>query len=146
MPIQKEHILLEFIHVKTDGKTIPIDPIRIMKGMFIFYNESDIKLQDFYDFVPYLYGPCSFAIYRDIDKFVSEKFVEEIENSQSKWYYYTTTQLGGKEIAYLPEDLKQKLTDVKKFVLNLSFIDLLKYVYKKYPDYASSSIINLKVD
>lgn len=147
--MKREDILISFIHMPTDSKpNQPIDPIRIMKGLFLMKMEMSDKLSEFYNFEPYLYGPCSFEVYEDIEKLISERTLDKVKlDSFHRWDYYRLTQMGEKranEISKKLMDLQTKIKEIKKLVVNMEFMDLLRYIYTKYPDYAKLSVITIE--
>ena len=143
--IKKEDILLEFIYSPIKNRQNMISPIQIMKGMFLLGKE--MNLQNFYEFKPYLYGPCSFEIYSDLSKLENKGLIDSIPTPKG-WNYYIITEKG-KEIARelekrLDKDLIEKILQIKEIVLSKGFLELLEFVYTKYPKYAVNSIINME--
>jgi DNA-binding PadR family transcriptional regulator len=142
----KRDILLVFIGMKIDDSPTLISPIQIMKSMFLL--KERVKLQEFYDFVPYLYGPCSFNIYSDLIALKHENLIEEIP-SASSWNYYRTTPKGEENVKELVKKfdkaLLENLKEIKKLITGMTFIQLLDYVYKKYPEFAKNSIMDIEV-
>jgi len=118
----------------------PMSSLQIMKSLFLYAQEE--KPQDFYKFVPYLYGPCSFDVYADLKLLESNGFITSYPTSR-EWSFFGITSEGEK---YLMTDTKvvQKLDKIKKEVLSKSFIELLKYVYSNYPEFAQNSIFNIE--
>jgi hypothetical protein len=142
--ISKKDILLVLIDLPVDNTKL-ISPIQIMKSLFLLKEET--KLKDFYEFVPYLYGPCSFEVYSDLISLKEETLIEDVPTFSS-WKYYKTTSIGSEKASLvmktLDEELLKELIRIKKFVVTKTFLELLSYIYKKYPEYAKNSIINLK--
>ena len=134
------------IYLSLPSQSPLMDPIRIMKGLFLFKMELGDELKEFYDFVPYLYGPCSFEIYSDLSKLQLDNFVDEISLPFSRWSYYRLSERGQEESEKLKNaatsDLVLKLIDIKRRVMSPPFLSLLREIYKKYPEYARSSVIN----
>jgi uncharacterized protein (DUF488 family) len=61
-------ILLESKH--------PVSKIRLMKLLFLLHRETPLgKSTTFYEFLPYKYGPYSFSVSRDLDKWMSEGMI-----------------------------------------------------------------------
>jgi len=116
-----------------------------MKGLFLLRMEAQGELNDFYEFEPYLYGPCSFEVYRDLSSLSANGQVDEFPAFPSRWNYYRLTSAGHerarKILDSLPPPLVEKITSLKQLVTGMSFLDLLRYVYERYPDYATRSII-----
>jgi hypothetical protein len=141
--------LIAYLYVpSSSGKeNQPIDPIRIMKGLFLLRMEAKEELPEFYEFEPYLYGPCSFGVYRDLTSLVANGHVDEFPAFPSRWNYYRLTGVGCERargvLDSLPSHLVEKMTSLKQLVTGMSFLNLLRYVYERYPDYATRSIITL---
>lgn len=136
-------ILLYFIYLPVRDPNI-LSPIQIMKGMFLLKMELDLK--NFYEFKPYLYGPCSFEIYRDLNMLLKDGLIASIP-SISGWRYYRITSLGIEKCEDMSIDnrIVDKMIEIKNKIMSMSFIELLKYVYNLYPEYAKKSIINVWV-
>ena len=140
--IRREDILLYFIYLPVREPNF-VTPIQIMKGLFLI--KEKLNPPDFYEFQPYLYGPCSFDIYRDLRKLLEEGMVISIP-SPNGWRIYGISSLGIKKCKKLSfrKDMVDNIKQIKTFVVNKSFIELLKYIYKKYPEYAVNSIIDIE--
>jgi hypothetical protein len=134
--MNKREALLAFIGASAD----PIDPIRIMKGMFLFAHESDQSKGIRYKFVPYSYGPCSFEIYDDLNALARASLIQSIPG-ETRWPQYKVTDYGLDEIKkHVVRDVRDAVKQYRKFVDKRDFTTLLKDVYKKYPDFASKSV------
>jgi len=115
-----------------------MSPIQIMKALFLYSQEKHPR--EFYEFKPYLYGPCSFEVYHDLRTLLNEGLISSTPSLYSWDFYSITSQ--GEEIV---EEVDKKLEEIKKFVISRSFIELLKEIYSKYPEFAKNSIINNEV-
>jgi uncharacterized protein YwgA len=146
MNFSRKDILLVFIALPINEKRDIISPIQLMKGMFLIKNE--LKMPDFYEFKPYLYGPCSFEIYSDLSNLLESSLISIVDTPFS-WKCFRITAKGLEKadliIKNLDNELIGKLNEIKKFVIKKTFLELLEYIYKKYPEYAKNTIINLKV-
>ena len=131
----KQRITLLLLEV--DSKK-SMSPLQIMKSLFLYAQQE--KPHDFYEFVPYLYGPCSFDVYSDLKKLTQENFITTYPISRN-WSFYGITPEGERQITEQKQSI-EKLQNIKKYVLSKSFVELLKYVYSEYPQFASKSIIN----
>jgi len=116
----------------------PMSPLQIMKSLFLYTQQE--KPESFYEFVPYLYGPCSFDVYADLKLLEGKGFITPYPTYRG-WSFFGITAEGEK---HLISDTKitKKLDKIKKIILSKSFIELLKYVYSKYPEFATNSIFN----
>ncbi len=139
----KEKRLLELIYLPIGDKPY-MSPIQIMKAMFLIKEELD--LSEFYEFKPYLYGPCSFEIYSDLLDLKIRGLIDTIPSLWG-WKNYRITAKGKVEaekyIKEESEEVKNKILQIKKLVVSKSFLELLRYVYTKYPEYATNSIVNV---
>lgn len=84
--------------------------------------------------------------------FIDETIAQEKShlNKDGKYYKYTLTALGiayveTNIIAILTQDQIDFLSEFKRKIMNLSPRAILKYVYTKYPEYTSKSVIKDEV-
>lgn len=124
-----------------------LDPIRIMKGQFLLAMEVPahwMRAEARYAFVPYNYGPYSSEIYRDLDLLEQMNLIGRTTLPGRSWSYYYSTEAGtacADEIASTLEPALVKYIDsVRHFVSSVSFSDLLRAVYQRYPEYAVNSV------
>jgi uncharacterized protein YwgA len=125
----------------------PLDPVRLQKGMFLLAQEGGLPPSDRYEFFPYDYGPFSPAIYSDLEELVSAHFVREVATPGYTWNRYRVTGAGIEEAQQLMVNLADRdatavnrLSRIKQDVLSRGFNNLLRYVYERYPDFASHSV------
>jgi hypothetical protein len=140
--LTKRDVLLAFI-AAGEG---PLDPVRIMKGMFLTAKEGELPPPLSYSFVPYSYGPCAFMIYDDIDALAAENLIEK-RSVGARWPVYVATVTGKREadrIACAQPGLGNKVQGFRDYVSSRNFKTLLREVYAKYPDYASKSVFRDK--
>ncbi|MBI4234199.1 MAG: hypothetical protein HY686_07155 [Chloroflexi bacterium] len=137
--------LLLYMHLESPHQD-RLDPIRIMKGLFLFAQEGGLPSEETYQFVPYAYGPCSFDIYDDLRALQEEGLIEGQRPLGATWLRYHVTIRGNEKAATLlatapPEKIKT-LDSIKEQVMSKSFLGLLRFVYAKYPAFATSSVLN----
>ncbi len=134
----KQKIILLLLEV---GNKKSMSPLQIMKSLFLYAQQE--KPQDFYEFVPYLYGPCSFDVYADLKLLENRGFIASYPTNRG-WSFFGITPEGEKCLKYLTSNIKviQKLDEIKKTILSKSFIELLKYIYSEYPEFTKNSIFN----
>lgn len=140
----KKEMLLTFIYFPVNEREV-VTPVQIMKGLFLLGKR--LKVKRFYEFEPYLYGPCSFEIYSGLEDLSRGNLIDSVDTPFS-WKCYRATKKGREKAKTIiekmgKEDLKE-LEKIKKEVLEKNFLQLLKYIYTNYPMYAKNSIINLK--
>jgi DNA-binding PadR family transcriptional regulator len=131
----KQKIILNFL---ISGYKKPMSPLQLMKSIFLYAQEE--KPKDFYEFIPYLYGPCSFDVYTDLKLLEVSGYIASYTTHRG-WSFFGITSEGEK---YLLSNKKilQKLDKIKGMILSKPFIELLKYVYSIYPEFAQNSIFN----
>lgn len=144
--IKNEELLILYLYLPSSGDKKIIDPIRIMKGMFLICKEIK-EFGNLYKFEPYLYGPCSFEIYSDLRELIAKGIVQEHTQEIHYWSLYSLTNLGEKNakeiIQKIPEEYLKKISDIKQTITKLHFMELLRFIYSKYPDYTKKSIFNV---
>ena len=130
----------------TGKENEPMDRLRITKTLFLLGREIK-QLPNFYDFGPYLYGPFSLDIYKDLDGLLQDGYIWREVTLPLNWSHYRLTGKGTEETQKIREKIEpsviKKMEEIKRFVTGLSFSALLKYVYSKYPEYARNSVINV---
>ncbi len=114
------------------------EKIRLMKLAFLLRQDPSFAgVGTFYDFVPYKYGPFSFALYRELDALERSGYV----SVQSK---RVSLQPGmqadaAKRIEQLPRQDRRLASAVAQQYGRRTTDDLLRYVYERYPWYAIRS-------
>jgi len=135
-----------------DGSDPPIerlDPIRVMKGLYLAQNEVDTDtirpLEDpAFVFVPYSYGPFTPSIYGELETLELLGFVESRQAPGRSFKTWRLTAEGEAEsraaVERLTTDEVARLRHAYRIVTTKGFNGLLEYVYSRYPDSASQSV------
>jgi len=122
----------------------PMDRIHIMKALFLIWHRKNRNLPNYFEFVPYLYGPCSFEVYSMLENLQSTGFIVQPPHPVPQWVNYYLTAKGKKEAEEVSEKVSQQTLEIIKGVVkeisNLNFFELLQKVYKEAPDFANNSI------
>lgn len=123
----------------------PLDRIRLMKALFLIWHRSNRRIDGFYEFVPYMYGPCSFELYRELDSAQQKQFVTQAPHSILKWAPYFLTDRGELVAADASKLVRPEVASLIKSVANEvyteGFHDLLRKVYAEAPDFATQSVV-----
>ena len=142
--MKRDEWLLLYVAMPIDGETPELDPVRIMKGMFLFTQEHP-GLKRLYGFAPYQYGPFSTDIYRDLDSLVGRGDIRARRVQGYSWSLYSPTTAGSKKLPRLTKDAGaeavEDLKEVKGLVCSLRFAELLREVYRRYPRYAAKTAV-----
>ena len=113
-----------------------------MKELFIIRKGlSNVDDSQFYQFVPYLYGPCSFEVYKDISRLEREGLILRKLDKNKRWSVFSITERGSDYIESMGGNIPKVVEDVKKTLNAIPFIELLRWVYEKYPHFAEKSIL-----
>jgi hypothetical protein len=125
-----------------------LTPLEMQKTLFLIKMEANSLIKDylFYSFVPYNYGPFDSTIYRDIAYLEANGDLVSERADNARWSYYTITKRGMQRAAIIAGPIDQSLIDymmeVVDWVKSMAFPDLLRAIYKKYPEYAVNSVFN----
>jgi uncharacterized protein YwgA len=135
--------------IAADGAPDGLDPVRLQKGMFLLAREAPLPPRERYWFVPYNYGPMSPAIYRDADKLVEAGLVEKVSAPGFGWERLAITAEGRERAHELargdPGATAARLRtveQVKEEVTRLGFSELLREIYRRYPQFAARSVFD----
>ena len=108
----------------------------LTKWVFLLKNEVCLgEKLTLYDFVPYKYGPFSFTLYRDLRNLMSNGYVDP------KGLSLCPTAVGRARAVCqtLSEPLVRAVKQMVQKYSRLSMNELIRYVYTRYPWFASRS-------
>jgi hypothetical protein len=121
-----------------------LDRIRLMKTLFLVWYRSDDGEHGPFYFEPYLYGPCSFEVYRELDKLQSRGLIVQAPHPIAQRSRYHLTAAGRRVADTAAEQLGAKLSrelrDTARWSAELSFGSLLSAVYSEAPEFVARSI------
>lgn len=140
--MDKERITLLVIAANTDGG---LSPLQLQKSLFIVGQSGLEGLPaDYYGFFPYNYGPFNKEVYSIVDELEGHGFVRKAITAGENIYRYTLTSEGRVAAEEIRKDGPSSLCDyidaTVRWVCSLSFDELLRAIYAKYPDYAVNSV------
>ena len=128
----RKQLLLRLAHL--DGGEI--DRLRLMKLAFLIAQNPDAPASSRYDFVPYHYGPNSFALYRDWHALAEAGFAH-VDRGDGAPFRLTAT---GQSLANETAGELVALTDlVHDEWAGKSIGAIIRHVYKLHPWYAHRS-------
>ena len=139
--------LLLFVCLAAPEESEPtsLEPVHIMKGMFLFAMEGGRPSGELYDFEPYHYGPFSPEVYRDLDALVAEDLIQAEKVAGQTWSVYYPTPRGTQKAQALgtaaDPDVVTRLIEIRQYVVGLPFARLLREIYAKYPRFAARSLL-----
>lgn len=113
----------------------PVSRTELTKWCFLLRFESETSGGPaFYDFVPYLYGPFSFALYQEAEKLVAHNYLHD--DGDNHW------SLNSQVAASIGTPGRDIERDAKQLVSRLGKKDaasLVDYVYERYPAFTVNS-------
>ena len=135
---------------RTDWTLLAIDaadgaalsPVQLQKALFILGAEMPQSLgEGFYEFRPYNYGPFTGEIYTDAEQLADQGLVRI---TRHRWNEYSITPEGQSQAVLCRKRADSHATEYLKRVVawarTLSFEDLLRSVYARYPKMREKSI------
>lgn len=123
---------------------------RLLFVKMLFVSNKELlngSLEELFRFYPDKHGPYSKVFQSCLIGLQSEKMVEEreLKSDNGRAYEYNITKMGQDKIhdrfASLDPTLIKQLSELKRAFINLGFMKVLRYVYQKYPEYTTESII-----
>ena len=126
-----------------EGKNIT--PVQLQKCLFLLGQNFGKRLGgDFYNFIPYDYGPFSSDIYSDVTKLQQEGLIRIEHIPGIRWVEYSATLTGMAQSEEFqknaPQDIVKKLKEIVQWARSLSFEKLISEIYKEYPKYKVRSV------
>lgn len=116
----------------------PLSRTMFVKLSFLLQAETDIgKDAAFYDFVPYQFGPFSFALYREVEALKQQSYVDQSDDKLSlgQRMVRETEAL----VAELPEAVQSSVRHITARYATKGQNTLVRDVYARYPWYATQS-------
>ncbi len=131
----------------SDSADQSLSPVQVQKAMFLVAKEAArFAPKPFYKFQKYNYGPFSAEIYADLDALRLSGLVAVQQVAGSRVRRYSLTAAGHAKStsadSRLDPTLGAYLQSVVAWVTSLGFQDLVRAIYKKYPDYKENSIFS----
>ncbi|HUQ68232.1 MAG TPA: hypothetical protein VM165_01840 [Planctomycetaceae bacterium] len=116
----------------------PVSSIELVKWMFLLRLETRIGQESsFYDFVPYRFGPFSFALYRELSALRRDGLLTEQQPQVS--LSQATRRVAKERARELPRPWLDAIRETVSHRVGQTQDELLHDVYKRYPWYATKS-------
>jgi uncharacterized protein (DUF488 family) len=116
----------------------PLTKLSFVKLMFLLRNEyRAISDSPFYDFVPYKYGPFSFALYREMDALAQQGYIALSDEGVALAPDFES--VAHPPVKELPEAVLAAVSSVCQRFAHWDDRTLVADVYRRYPWYASKS-------
>ena len=122
-----------------------LTPVQVQKALFLVGESKLAGLPtDYYEFIPHNYGPFQAAIYVDADELTLEGFLTQAPVSGRAWSVYHITPSGQARALQVQTEANAALAEYAKviaqWVKSLSFSELLRSIYFKYPHFRANSV------
>lgn len=112
----------------------PVPATKLQKYVFLLRHETFIKQDSaFYDFLPYRFGPYSFAAQREVEVLTAYGYLAASGSSLA------LTPLGAREASNVDSDTTRAVLTIVSKYGKVGLQPLLKDVYARYPWYARNS-------
>lgn len=138
---KKDFLLL----VVAAGEGRPLTPVQLQKTLFLIERAKLLETpKSFYEFEPYHYGPFDKDIFSDADLLDKEGLVARLPSDKGTWVDTSIIPKGSVKATVLKKDLSPQsakfIDDVVRWAQALSFTDLVKTIYKIYPEFRENSV------
>lgn len=125
------------------GQNAGFKPVQVQKLFFLLDREGKHLLNGpHFDFRPYDYGPFDREVYDEIDALEAQGLVEVLSSGRYRMYILSQSGLeeGQKTLTEMTENARTYVSQVAKWVRELSFEQLVAAIYKRYPDMKVNSV------
>jgi hypothetical protein len=121
-----------------------LSPVQLQKVLFLLGKELPNEVgRDFYEFIPYNYGPFDRSVYDDARALASQGLASKNDSSQGFWSY-SATPAGLDHADKVKRSASQKavsyLEKIVPWAQSRSFASLVRAIYQKYPEYRENSV------
>ncbi len=139
--MKRTDLLLKII-TAANGKRLT--PVQLQKVAFLLGEEfREAMPENYYSFRKYDYGPFSAEVYADAEKLERNGLIAISINSRGGWREYSTTVDGIEaDLDCVPEAVASFIKETVHWAMQLSFQQLVREVYKRFPQYRENSVFN----
>jgi uncharacterized protein (DUF488 family) len=132
--LRRQKILLAIL----EASNRTLSPIELVKLAFLLRHETELETDHaFYDFVPYRFGPFSFALYRELESLQSNGYVELSDSSIN--LSESTSDDAHRKIAQLTARERNSVAEIIAQYARLNQKSLVSSVYARYPWFTINS-------
>ncbi|MHB8142804.1 MAG: hypothetical protein ACYDGX_03955 [Thermoleophilia bacterium] len=137
--MKREHILLAVINEAGDRG---LTPVKLQKSLFLIGKAFPELAKNYYNFIPYNYGPFDKEVYSDADLLTDSGLVSSSESNGLTIYEISEDGISETErvLEDAPTEFTNYIQQMVSWIQPLSFQELISSVYAKYPEYKVNSI------
>jgi uncharacterized protein len=122
-----------------------LSPVQLQKTMFLLGQEHPKDTgEDYYSFEPYDYGPFTSDVYSDAEVLAIEGLVLIDNPSARGSRRYSATKTGVERASTVSKNISSKASEFIEATIEwmrpLSFPDLVRTIYERYPSFRSRSV------
>jgi len=137
----KEWILLAISCAK-DGS---LSPVQLQKSLFLLGRMFSKEVgKEYYQFMPYNYGPFCQTIYSDCEVLAAEGLIDIGRSINPGWTEYSITAKGSKHAEKLNRKVSAEayeyLQEVVNWARSITFQQLIRSIYSKFPEFRANSV------
>jgi hypothetical protein len=126
------------------GEGKGLSPVQLQKSLFLFGRDMPNAVgSTFYKFRPYHYGPFDEDVYIDAARLAHDGLIAIAQSPGQSWNQYVATASGCERAEMIrKQDPKAAsyLHAIVKWAQGLSFSQLVRAVYDKYPEMRANSV------
>ena len=116
----------------------PLNPTVFVKLAFLLRHETELANEPtFYDFVPYRFGPFSFALYRELDNLRRDGYIKPDDDNIA--LCENNADIVAEKVKELNTSVLQSIDSVVNRYGKMGRRKLVETLYLKYPWYATKS-------
>lgn len=123
-----------------------LTPAQLQKSVFLLgAKQADIVGEEFYDFIPYAFGPYCAAVYHDAEELERQGFAEIYMSRAGKWREYRATPEGRSKASELGDEFPEVvrfLNEKVGWARQQTFQSLIREIYRMYPEYKVNSVFH----
>ena len=121
-----------------------LTPAQLQKSVFLLGKEQQKFVgTDFYEFVPYAFGPYCASVYHDAEELERQGLAEIYMSRAGRWREYRATPIGRNRARELGTEIPEVVSYVSERVnwaRQQTFQSLIREIYKMYPEYRVNSV------
>ncbi len=137
---RRDWLLLAVAAAEDEG----LDPVQLQKSLFLLGEKRKQEVGPFYEFEPHNYGPFSKDIYAHATALVDNGYLTKEKQPSYSWSIIRITEQGRRAARTLrreaPEEALAYLERAVDWVKGQSFYDLVRSIYRHFPEYRTNSI------
>lgn len=122
-----------------------LSPIQLQKALFLLGRElPNVVGGGYYRFEPYNYGPFDKTVFEDANALAQANLIRILPPTEARAKQYTIAPLGmartDEIMEHAPARGVEYLKNVVEWVQELSVQDLIRSIYRRYPEFKANSV------